>query len=45
MNIVKKIWKHKRFWLMPVLVLLVLLGSLMIFAKGSAVVPFSYRLF
>lgn len=36
---------RKKFWLMPVIIILVLLGGLLIFAQGSAVAPFIYTLF
>ena len=36
---------RKKFWLMPLLVLLALFGGLLILAKGSAVAPFIYALF
>ncbi len=38
--------KHrKKFWLLPIIVLLTLLGSLIVFTQGSAVAPFIYTLF
>jgi Family of unknown function (DUF5989) len=37
--------KRKKWWLMPPLVLLVLLGVLIVFAQGSALAPFIYTLF
>ena len=36
---------RKKFWLMPVIIILLLLGGLLIFAQGSAVAPFIYTLF
>ena len=36
---------HKKFWLAPVIFVLVLVGSLLVIAKGSAVAPFIYALF
>ena len=36
---------RKKFWLAPVIVVLLLLGGLLIFAQGSAVAPFIYTLF
>lgn len=36
---------RKKFWLAPIVVIMVLLGGLLIFAQGSAVAPFIYTLF
>lgn len=49
MSIFKELWRflkaRKRFWLAPIIILLVLLSMLMIFAQGSAIAPFIYTLF
>ena len=48
-SIFKEFWdflkERKRFWLAPIVLILVLLSMLMIFAQGSAVAPFIYTLF
>ena len=36
---------RRKFWLVPVLLVLLLFGGLMILAKGSAVAPFIYTIF
>jgi len=36
---------NKKFWLAPIIIVLVLFGFLLILAKGSAVAPFIYTLF
>jgi len=36
---------RKKFWLLPIIVVLLLLGVLLILAQGSAVAPFIYTLF
>jgi Family of unknown function (DUF5989) len=36
---------RKKWWLAPILLFLVLLGGLLVFAKGSALAPFIYSLF
>ena len=36
---------RKKFWLLPLIFILVLLGALVIFGGGSAVAPFIYTLF
>jgi hypothetical protein len=36
---------RKKYWLLPLLVLLAMFGGLLILAKGSAVAPFIYTIF
>jgi hypothetical protein len=36
---------RKKFWLLPMLVMLALFGGLIVLAQGSAVAPFIYTLF
>jgi hypothetical protein len=36
---------RKKFWLLPIVLTLVLLGALVVFSQGSAVAPFVYTLF
>lgn len=36
---------RKRFWLAPVLIVLILLGALLIFTQGTVFAPFVYTLF
>jgi hypothetical protein len=36
---------RKKFWLLPILLVMVLFGGLLVFAQGSAVAPFIYTLF
>ncbi|MDC1538279.1 DUF5989 family protein [Pelagibacteraceae bacterium] len=41
-----KFLKHrKKYWLLPILIVLVLFGSLIILTQGSAVAPFIYTIF
>ena len=46
---IKELWvflsKRKRYWLVPILAILLLLSVLIIFAQSSAVAPFIYTLF
>jgi len=37
--------ERKKFWLAPIILLMVLLGALLVFAQGSAIAPFIYTLF
>jgi hypothetical protein len=36
---------RRKFWLAPVFIVMVLLGGLLVLAKGSVVAPFIYTLF
>jgi hypothetical protein len=36
---------RKKFWLLPILLTMLLLGGLLILAKGSAIAPFIYTIF
>ena len=44
-----ELWKfmrvRKKFWLLPILLMMALLGGLLVLTKGSAVAPFIYTLF
>ena len=37
--------ERKKFWLLPIIIVLMLLGSLIVLTQGSAVAPFIYTLF
>ena len=37
--------KRKKLWMAPVLLVLLLLGSLIVLGEGSAIAPFIYTLF
>ncbi len=37
--------ERKKFWLLPIIIVLVLLGALIVFTESSAVAPFIYALF
>lgn len=49
LQILSEFWeflKHrKRYWLLPIVIILLLLGLLIIFTESSAVAPFIYTLF
>ena len=49
MEALKEIWQfvrqRKKFWLIPVITILILIGLLVVFGGGSAVAPFIYTLF
>jgi hypothetical protein len=48
-SILRELWDfmriRKKWWLGPVIVILVLLSLLIVFAEGSALAPFIYALF
>ena len=37
--------ERKKFWLLPIFMVLLLLGTVIVFTQGSAVAPFVYTLF
>jgi len=49
MLFIKELWKfmkvRKKFWLLPVFLMLALFGGLVVFTQGTAVAPFIYALF
>lgn len=49
MEYLKDLWlfikERKKFWLAPVIIILLLLGLLIVFAGNSVIAPFIYTLF
>lgn len=49
LELLKDLWgfmkTRKKFWLAPIILVMLLLGALIIFAQGSSVAPFIYTLF
>ena len=49
MGFLAEFWSYlkarKKFWLLPILLVLVVFGGLIILAKGSAIAPFIYTIF
>ena len=47
--IVKELWAflrvRKKFWLLPIIIVMVMLGGLLVLVQGTAVAPFIYTLF
>ncbi|UCF64238.1 MAG: hypothetical protein JSW33_17030 [bacterium] len=47
--ILKEFWEfikiRKKWWLAPIIIILVLLGALIVLTEGSALAPFIYTLF
>ena len=49
MGLLSEFWAfmkvRKKWWLMPIIIALLLVGSLLVFAQGSALAPFIYTIF
>ena len=49
MSFIAELWEflraRKKFWLMPIVIMMVIFGGLVILTKGSAIAPFIYTLF
>jgi len=49
MSFLRELWafmrQRKKFWLLPILIMMVIFGGLIVFTKGSAVAPFIYTIF
>ena len=49
MSILKELWLfmkiRKKFWLAPIILIMLGLGALIVLAQGSVVAPFIYTLF
>ncbi|MEA1901793.1 MAG: DUF5989 family protein [Thermodesulfobacteriota bacterium] len=48
-SIITEFWEflkiRKRYWMLPIVLMLIFLGALIVFTEGSAVAPFIYALF
>ena len=49
LELLRDLWgfmrERKKFWLAPIITILLLLGSLIVLTQGSAIAPFIYTLF
>jgi len=49
MSFLKEFWRfirvRKKFWLIPILLILALFGGLIVLSQGSAIAPFIYTIF
>ena len=49
MSFLRELWAYmgarKKFWLLPLMLVLLVFGGLIVLSKGSAVAPFIYTLF
>ena len=49
LDFMKDLWgfmrERKKFWMAPIIIVMVLLGALIVLSQGSAIAPFIYTLF
>jgi|TARA_B100001964_G_scaffold44415_1_gene49445 hypothetical protein len=49
MEFLKEFWEflkvRKKYWLLPIIIVLILFGGLIILSQGSVVAPFIYTIF
>lgn len=49
MDFIKDLWgflrERKKFWLLPIIIVLLLFGTLVVLTSGSAIAPFIYTVF
>ncbi len=49
LELFKDVWafmkERKKFWLAPIIIVLILLGGLLVLGQGSVIAPFIYTLF
>lgn len=49
MSFVAELWQfmraRKKFWLLPIVIMMVLFGGLIVLTQGTAVAPFIYTIF
>jgi hypothetical protein len=49
MSFVMELWAfmrvHKKFWMLPIMVMMAVFGGLVVLSKGSVIAPFIYTLF
>ncbi|MDH3791992.1 MAG: DUF5989 family protein, partial [Rhodospirillales bacterium] len=48
-DLVRELWSfmrvRKKFWMLPILVMMMLFGGLIVLTQGSAIAPFMYTIF
>tara|TARA_B100000686_G_C16071499_1_gene609544 strand:+ start:201 stop:350 length:150 start_codon:yes stop_codon:yes gene_type:complete len=49
MSFIKEFWQflreRKKYWLLPIIIVLVIFGGLIVLSQGTAVAPFIYTIF
>ncbi len=48
-SLARELWAfmriRKKWWLLPIIVVMAVIGTLLVFAQGSALAPFIYTIF
>jgi len=48
-GLISELWRfmrvRRKFWMLPIFVVMLVLGGLLLLAKGSAIAPFIYTIF
>ena len=48
-SFIRELWRYmrvrKKYWLLPIMISMALLGALIVLSQGSAIAPFIYTLF
>ena len=48
-ELIKDVWDflktRKKYWLLPLILTMILMGALIVFTQGSAIAPFIYTIF
>lgn len=48
-SLVRDLWAYmrvrKKWWLLPIIIMMMLIGTLLVFAQGSVLAPFIYTIF
>jgi len=49
MSLIRELWAfmrvRKKYWLVPIVIMMLVFGGLVVLTKGSAVAPFIYTIF
>jgi hypothetical protein len=49
MSLIFELWafmkERKKWWLLPIIVMMLVIGTLLVFAQGSVLAPFIYTIF
>jgi len=49
LGLIAELWRfmrvRKKFWMLPIFIIMLVLGGLLLLAKGSAIAPFIYTIF
>ena len=49
MNFIKEVWDYfkerKKYWLIPIVLILMIMGGLIIVSQGTTIAPFIYTIF